>query len=139
MLLGLTLDELTTEVTTLGMPRFTGKQIAQWLYDKRVTSIDEMTNLSKANRALLSEHFEVGRSAPVMSQLSKDGTRKYLFQVKAGGLVEAVFIPEKDRATLCISSQVGCKMDCLFCMTGKQGFKGNLSTGEIINQLLSVE
>ena len=79
MLLGLTLDELTTEVTTLGMPRFTGKQIAQWLYDKRVTSIDEMTNLSKANRALLSEHFEVGRSAPVMSQLSKDGTRKYLF------------------------------------------------------------
>ena len=107
MLLGLTLDELTTEVTTLGMPRFTGKQIAQWLYDKRVTSIDEMTNLSKANRALLSEHFEVGRSAPVMSQLSKDGTRKYLFQVKAGGLVEAVFIPEKDRATLCISSQVG--------------------------------
>lgn len=139
ILLGLTLQQLTDEVTSLGMPRFTGKQIAQWLYDKRVTSIDEMTNLSKANRQLLSERYEVGRREPVMSQLSKDGTRKYLFQVSTGGLVEAVFIPEKDRATLCISSQVGCKMDCLFCMTGKQGFKGNLSAGEIINQVLSVE
>nr|WP_314601441.1 23S rRNA (adenine(2503)-C(2))-methyltransferase RlmN [uncultured Porphyromonas sp.] len=139
ILLGRTLEELTDLVTSLGMPRFTGKQIAQWLYDKRVTSIDEMTNLSKANRALLSEQYTVGRTAPVMSQLSQDGTRKYLFQVATGGLIEAVFIPDKDRATLCISSQVGCKMDCLFCMTGKQGFKGNLSTGEIINQVLSVE
>lgn len=139
ILLGRTLEELTDLVTSLGMPRFTGKQIAQWLYDKRVTSIDEMTNLSKANRALLSEQYTVGRTAPVMSQLSQDGTRKYLFQLATGGLIEAVFIPDKDRATLCISSQVGCKMDCLFCMTGKQGFKGNLSTGEIINQVLSVE
>jgi len=139
ILLGRTLDELTELVTSLGMPRFTGKQIAQWLYDKRVTSIDEMTNLSKANRTLLAERYTVGRTAPVMSQLSKDGTRKYLFAVSTGGLVEAVFIPDKDRATLCISSQVGCKMDCLFCMTGKQGFKGNLSSGEIINQVLSVE
>lgn len=139
ILLGRTLEELTDLVTSLGMPRFTGKQIAQWLYDKRVTSIDEMTNLSKANRALLSEQYTVGRTTPVMNQLSQDGTRKYLFQVATGGLIEAVFIPDKDRATLCISSQVGCKMDCLFCMTGKQGFKGNLSTGEIINQVLSVE
>ena len=139
ILLGRTLEELTDLVTSLGMPRFTGKQIAQWLYDKRVTSIDEMTNLSKVNRALLSEQYTIGRTAPVMSQLSQDGTRKYLFQVATGGLIEAVFIPDKDRATLCISSQVGCKMDCLFCMTGKQGFKGNLSTGEIINQVLSVE
>ena len=139
ILLGRTLEELTDLVTSLGMPRFTGKQIAQWLYDKRVTSIDEMTNLSKTNRALLSEQYTVGRTAPVMSQRSQDGTRKYLFQVATGGLIEAVFIPDKDRATLCISSQVGCKMDCLFCMTGKQGFKGNLSTGEIINQVLSVE
>jgi len=139
ILLGLTLDELTHEVMALGMPRFTGKQIAQWLYDKRVTSIDEMTNISKSNRELLMAHYEVGRSLPVKSELSKDGTRKYLFRVRSGGLIEAVYIPEKDRATLCISSQVGCKMDCLFCMTGKQGFKGNLSSGEILNQVLSVE
>lgn len=139
ILLGLSLDELTQLVTDLGMPRFTGKQIASWLYDKRVTSIEEMTNISKANREHLAELYEVGRSAPVTSELSKDGTRKYLFRVRSGGLVEAVFIPDGDRATLCISSQVGCKMDCLFCMTGKQGFKGNLSSGEIINQVLSVE
>ena len=104
-----------------------------------MSEIDEMTNISKANRLLLSEHFEVGRSLPITSELSRDGTRKYLFRVRSGGLVEAVYIPEKDRATLCISSQVGCKMDCLFCMTGKQGFRGNLSAGEIINQVLSVE
>ena len=122
ILLGLTLEELTTVVTELGMPRFTARQIAGWLYDKRVSEIDEMTNISKANRLLLSEHFEVGRSLPITSELSRDGTRKYLFRVRSGGLVEAVYIPEKDRATLCISSQVGCKMDCLFCMTGKQGF-----------------
>lgn len=85
ILLGRTLDELTELVTSLGMPRFTGKQIAQWLYDKRVTSIDEMTNLSKANRTLLAERYTVGRTAPVMSQLSKDGTRKYLFAVSTGG------------------------------------------------------
>ena len=139
ILLGLTLEELTTVVTELGMPCFTARQIAGWLYDKRVSEIDEMTNISKANRLLLSEHFEVGRSLPITSELSRDGTRKYLFRVRSGGLVEAVYIPEKDRATLCISSQVGCKMDCLFCMTGKQGFRGNLSAGEILNQVLSVE
>ena len=139
ILLGLSLEQLTQLAEELGMPRFTGKQLAGWLYDKRVTSIEEMSNISKANRERLSEHYEVGRSAPVTSELSKDGTRKYLFRVRSGGLVEAVFIPDGDRATLCISSQVGCKMDCLFCMTGKQGFKGNLSAGEIINQVLSVE
>lgn len=138
-LLGLSLNELTDAVVSLGMPRFTGKQIAEWLYHKRVTSIDEMSNISKANRALLAEHFDLGRVAPVTSQLSVDGTRKYLFKVSGGGLVEAVYIPDGERHTLCISSQVGCKMNCLFCMTGKQGFKGHLSVGEIINQVLSVE
>lgn len=138
-LLGLSLNELTDAVVALGMPRFTGKQIAEWLYHKRVTSIDEMSNISKANRALLAEHFDLGRVAPVTSQLSVDGTRKYLFKVSGGGLVEAVYIPDGERHTLCISSQVGCKMNCLFCMTGKQGFKGHLSVGEIINQVLSVE
>lgn len=138
-LLGLSLEELTSEVVALGMPRFTGKQITEWLYHKRVTSIEEMSNISKANRVLLAEHFEVGRVAPVTSQRSTDGTRKYLFKVSGGGLIEAVYIPDGERHTLCISSQVGCKMNCLFCMTGKQGFKGHLSVGEIINQVLSVE
>lgn len=139
MLLGLSLVELTNELTALGMPKFAGKQVADWLYNKRVTDIEEMSNISKANRALMAQHFFVGRSAPITSQLSADGTRKYLFRTLSGGLVEAVMIPEADRATLCISSQVGCKMNCLFCMTGKQGFKGHLSVGEIINQVLSVE
>lgn len=139
MLLGLSLTELTNELVALGMPKFTGKQVSDWLYQKRVTDIDEMTNISKTNRELMTQHFFVGRSAPITSQLSADGTRKYLFRTLSGGLVEAVMIPEGDRATLCISSQIGCKMNCLFCMTGKQGFKGHLSVGEIINQILSVE
>ncbi|MDO4691583.1 MAG: 23S rRNA (adenine(2503)-C(2))-methyltransferase RlmN [Porphyromonadaceae bacterium] len=138
-LLGMSLEELTSALTALGMPRFSGKQVADWLYKKRATTIEEMTNISKANRELMAEHFVVGRSAPVTSQLSVDGTRKYLFRVATGGLVESVFIPDGDRATLCISSQVGCKMNCLFCMTGKQGFRGHLPVSEIINQVLSVE
>lgn len=139
MLLGLSLEELTTLALSLGMPRFTGKQIAEWLYHKRATSIEEMSNISKANRQKLSEDYEVGRTRPITSQTSSDGTRKYLFRVATGGLVEAVYIPDEDRHTLCISSQVGCKMDCLFCMTGKQGFKGHLPVGEIVNQILSVD
>lgn len=139
ILLGRSLDELTAIALELGMPRFAGKQIAQWLYQHQVTEISQMTNLSKANRKRLSEHYIVGRHRPTTSQISIDGTRKYLFAVPSGGLIEAVYIPDGDRHTLCISSQVGCKMNCLFCMTGKQGFSGNLSAGEIINQVLSVD
>lgn len=139
-LLGLSLEALKDVATSLGMPAFTGKQIAEWLYRKRVTSIEEMTNISKQNRARLAEQYTVGRVAPQQVATSKDGTRKYLFAVKDGAaLIEAVFIPDGERATLCISSQVGCKMNCLFCMTGKQGFGGHLTTAEIINQVLSVE
>lgn len=138
-LLGLSLEELTDLAQSLGMPRFTGKQIAEWLYVKRVSSIEEMSNISKANRTLLSQAYEVGRVAPMRSQLSQDGTRKYLFHLPGRGFIEAVYIPDEDRHTLCISSQVGCKMNCLFCMTGKQGFSAHLSSGEIINQVLSVE
>ena len=138
ILLGLSLEQLTQLAEELGMPRFTGKQLAGWLYDKRVTSIEEMSNISKANRERLSEHYEVGRSAPVTSELSKDGTRKYLFRVRSGGLVEAVFIPDGDRATLCVSSQVGCKMACEFCMTGRQGFMSQLTAADILNQVYSL-
>jgi len=139
VLLGLSLSELTDVALSLGMPKFTGKQLADWLYVKQVVSIDEMTNISKTNRERLSEVYSVGRVKPTTSQTSIDGTRKYLFKVASGRLVEAVYIPDGDRHTLCISSQVGCKMDCLFCMTGKQGFKGHLSVGEIVNQVLSVD
>ncbi len=139
ILLGLSLEELADIALSLGMPKFTGKQIAEWLYKKRVLSIDEMSNISKENRQKLNELYEVGRVKPLTSQTSIDGTRKYLFRVASEGLVEAVYIPDDDRHTLCISSQVGCKMNCLFCMTGKQGFKGHLPVGEIINQILSVD
>lgn len=137
-LLGLTLSELQQVVKLLGMPAFTAKQIALWLYVKRVGSIDEMTNLSLKHRELLKEIYEVGAEAPVDGMRSVDGTVKYLYRVGEGHFVEAVFIPDADRATLCVSSQVGCKMNCKFCMTGKQGFTANLTAGQIINQIHSL-
>lgn len=137
-LLGLKLDELQDIAISCGLPKFTGKQIADWIYKKNVTSIDEMTNISLTNREKLSEKYDVGRSAPVSSQISKDGTVKYLFKTDKGHLIESVMIPEKERKTLCVSSQVGCKFNCHFCMTGKQGFSGNLSANEILNQIYSV-
>lgn len=137
-LAGMTLEQLQTVVTGLGMPRFTAMQIAQWIYDKRVTSIDEMNNLSKNNKKKLSEKYCVGLYAPSQAQKSVDGTVKYLFTTADGKAVESVYIPDEDRATLCISSQKGCKMNCSFCMTGKQGFHGDLTANEIINQILSV-
>lgn len=137
-LLGLTLDELQTVVKSLGMPAFTAKQIAQWVYGKRVRSIDEMTNLSTKNRALLSESFEIGASAPVDSMHSVDGTIKYLYQTVDHQYIESVYIPDGDRATLCVSSQIGCKMGCKFCMTGRQGFHGHLSVSDILNQIYSL-
>lgn len=137
-LLGMTLSELTDLVQELNMPKFSAKQIASWLYDQRVTSIDEMTNLSKKNRDLLSASYEVGCSAPIHEARSIDGTVKYLFSTGEYNSVEAVYIPDQDRATLCVSSQVGCKMNCLFCMTGKQGFSANLSANQILNQIQSI-
>ena len=137
-LLGLTLTELQAVVKNLGMPRFAAKQIASWLYGKKVASIDEMTNLSLKHRELLKDIYEVGGEAPVDAMRSVDGTVKYLYRVGEGRYVEAVYIPEEDRATLCVSSQVGCKMNCKFCMTGKQGFTGNLTAGQIINQINSL-
>ena len=138
VLLGLSLDELKTVVKDLGMPQFTARQIAGWLYQQHVGSIDEMTNISKVNRERLSEAYVVGAMVPIDCQRSVDGTVKYLFPVADGKFVETVYIPEKDRATLCVSCQVGCKMNCLFCQTGKQGFEGSLSAGEILNQVYAL-
>ena len=137
-LLGLTLEELQQVAVECGMPKFTGKQMADWVYQKKVQSIDEMTNISVANRAKLAEKYDVGRLTPIDLQRSVDGTVKYLFRINDKQTVESVMIPEDDRATLCISSQIGCKFNCLFCMTGKQGFNGQLSANEILNQIYSV-
>ena len=134
----MTLEELKAVVTALGMPAFTAKQVAQWLYQKHVRSIDEMTNLSKANREKLQVAYTVGGLAPIERLESVDGTVKYLFPVSSGKYVETVFIPDGERATLCVSSQVGCKMNCLFCQTGKQGFEGQLTAADILNQIYSL-
>lgn len=120
------------------MPGFTAKQIAQWLYVKRAKNIDEMTNLSLKHRAMLSEAYVVGAETPINEMRSQDGTVKYLYHTFDNHFVETVFIPDEDRGTVCVSSQVGCKMNCKFCMTGKQGFNGNLSANQIINQIHSL-
>lgn len=139
ILSGLRPQELEQVVAELGLPRFTAKQLASWLYQKRVFSFEEMTNLSKKARQLLGEHYILGRSKPVKQAVSHDGTVKYLFQTVSGHYVETVYIPEEThRATLCVSSQVGCKMGCRFCMTGRQGFQGNLTVADILNQIYSI-
>lgn len=138
-LLGKTVAELQHLAMESGLPKFTGNQVADWLYSKRVDSILQMTNLSKNARARLSELYETGKHPPLDVKVSSDGTKKYLFETAPHQYVETAMIPEQDRITVCVSSQAGCKMGCLFCMTGKQGFQGQLSAGEIINQILSIE
>lgn len=138
-LIGMTLAELQGVVAALGMPRFAAGQICRWLYGKRVDTIDAMTDLSVKNRALLAKNYCVGRHAPIARAVSADGTVKYLFEGVGGRDIEAVFIPDGERATLCVSSQAGCRMGCRFCMTGHGGFQGNLTTAGIMNQILSVE
>lgn len=137
-LMGMNLLELKTVAKELGMPAFTGGQMAKWLYTQHVTSIDDMTNLSKANREKLKAAYTIGCKKHIDAQYSKDGTIKYLFPTDDGKFVESVYIPDDDRATLCVSSQVGCKMNCLFCQTGKQGFEGNLTATDILNQIYSL-
>ena len=137
-LLGMTLAELKEVARSLGMPAFAGGQIAKWIYGSHVRDIAEMTNISKANREKLAEQYCIGVMENIDAQYSVDGTIKYLFPVASGKFVETVFIPDKDRATLCVSCQVGCKMNCLFCQTGKQGFEGSLTAADILNQIYSL-
>lgn len=132
------LEELQGVALKGGMPRFVGRQLADWIYAKGAASFDQMANISKKNRAWLGENYEVGRYLPSRQTRSADGTVKYLFGTIPGQAVEAVYIPDRDRATLCVSSQAGCKMNCYFCATGKLGFRGNLSAAEIMNQILSI-
>jgi 23S rRNA (adenine2503-C2)-methyltransferase len=138
ILFGKTLTELQVIVKDLGLPGYTAAQMTDWLYKKKADHIDDMTNLSKKARTLLNEHFEIGLTEPSKVQSSVDGTKKYLFPIHRHLFIEAAYIPEDDRKTLCVSSQVGCKMGCLFCMTGKQGFQSQLTAGEIINQIRSI-
>ena len=176
-LLGKTLDELKEIALELSLPAFTAKQIADWLYKKRVTSIDKMTNLSKSARERLSKEFVIGIDQTLQVVTSQDGTRKYLFKPQsaaeqqstagpqstaerqstagrqsaaeqqstaeqpgcASGSIESVIIPDNERRTICVSSQVGCKMACTFCMTGRQGFHGNLTVASILSQFIAVE
>lgn len=137
-LFGKTLEELKAVVSDLNLPSYTAGQIADWLYKKSVSSIDEMTNISKQSRELLKKNFSFGLLPHHDVQVSTDGTKKYLFPTLNNNFVESAYIPEKNRNTLCISTQVGCRMGCTFCMTGKQGFQGNLSSGEILNQIRSL-
>ena len=147
-LLGKTPEELKAIALEVGLPGFAGKQMAQWLYQKRVHSIEQMTNLSKQGREALAERYEVGQTQPVDVQTSRDGTRKYLFPVRCpvkpgmteeAFYIEAVMIPDQERKTLCVSSQAGCKMACKFCMTGRQGFHGNLDAADILSQFFAIE
>ncbi len=138
ILFGKTKTELQAIVDTLNMPKYAAMQLCEWMYQKNATSIYEMTNLSQKHRNLLDEHFELGLIKPVEVQISIDGTKKYLYPVSDNYFIESVYIPDKDRATLCVSSQVGCKMGCRFCMTARQGFKKNLTVNEILNQIQSL-
>lgn len=148
-LLGKTLEELQAVALEAGLPRFAGKQAAEWIYVRRAKSLDEMTNISLKGREALKQRYTIGRHEPVAKAESEDGTRKYLFKTPPVALskeergsesqfIEAVYIPEEDRATLCVSTQAGCKMGCKFCMTGTLGFHGHLPASEILNQIFSI-
>lgn len=137
-LIGLTLEQLRDITDEVGLRPFAAKQIASWLYVKRAKSIDMMTDLPKAARQRLADDYCIGLSDPKDAAVSVDGTVKYLFEGVGGRDIESVYIPDDNRATLCVSSQAGCKMNCSFCMTGRQGFNGNLSTNAIINQVFSI-
>ena len=137
-LLGKNLQELSEAAAACGLKPFVGRQIADWLYAKRAASWDRMVNISKDSKARLQEKYDLGTSAPAGSALSSDGTVKYLFKVGESDAVEAVMIPDEDRKTLCVSSQAGCKMGCKFCMTGRQGWHGNLDVADILNQFVSI-
>lgn len=146
-LLGKTLVELRETAVSAGLPSYAGGQMAKWLYRRRVRAMDGMTDLPKAGRETLSGLYELGLAAPSECIVSSDGTKKYLFPVSCprgdgryeDSAVEAVMIPDGDRRTLCVSSQAGCRMNCRFCMTGRQGFHGHLSAADILSQFLAVD
>ena len=137
-LYGMTLSQLKELCEKENLPRFAAKQIARWLYVRRVKEVQQMTDLSLAARTLLAERYTLGLNAPLRESISADGTKKYLFQTQQGEYIESAYIPDRERATLCVSSQAGCRMGCRFCATARQGLQHSLSAGEIINQIVSI-
>ncbi len=137
-LLGLTVPELRTLVADLGYPPFRGSQIHRWLRKQGACELLQMTNLPAALRQTLADETAIGALPPRSVEESADGTKKYLFPTRNGGLVEAALIPEGRRVTLCLSTQVGCRRSCTFCQTARQGFQGNLEPDEIVNQYHSI-
>lgn len=137
-LLGMTLEEISKVIDEFRLPRYIAREIALWMYRRGATSFDQMTNISKSTRNLFKDKFALGRFMPENVSVSSDGTKKYLFPTKNKRYIETAYIPERKRHTLCVSSQVGCKFGCQFCMTARQGFQGNLTSGEIINQIVSL-
>lgn len=138
-LYGKTLSELQAIAAEFGLPRFAAGQMARWLYKRHVTEIAAMTDLSAVARARLSERYDIGLMPPLAVSASEDGTRKYLYATQSSGRhIESAYIPDGERATLCVSSQAGCRMGCRFCMTSRQGLHHSLSTLEILNQIASL-
>ena len=135
-LIGYPKNQLIEFFTDLGEPSFRASQVLKWIHQRGVTEFEEMTDLSKLLRAKLAEIAVVEGLKPTTEIVSVDGTRKWLLALPDGNCIETVFIPEDNRGTLCVSSQVGCSLNCTFCATGRQGFNRNLSSAEIISQLL---
>ena len=131
-------DELAALCDELGMPRFAAKQLARWLYVRHEEDPQRMTDIAAVHREALAQRFGPALSAPLRAWESADGTKKYLFRTHRGAFVESAYIPDGDRATLCVSSQAGCRMGCRFCATGRQGLQHSLSAAEIMNQIVSL-
>ena len=134
----LSLTELKALLAELGSKPFRAGQLFSWIYSKGARSFDEMTNIAKEERILLSSLYAIPVPDIVRTEVSKDGTRKFLFAVQDGHTIESVLIPDEDRQTLCISSQVGCQQACRFCLTGSGGFTRNLRAWEIVDQVLEI-
>lgn len=135
-LVGLNLEELTAHLAEIGEPKFRAKQIYQWVYVHGATDFEQMTNLSKDLRVRLAEKFSLSRPKIVTEQISKDKTHKWLLEFADGQRIETVYIPEADRGSVCISTQVGCAVGCTFCHTGSQKITRNLTAGEIVSQFM---
>ncbi|MGD9949688.1 MAG: 23S rRNA (adenine(2503)-C(2))-methyltransferase RlmN [Desulfobulbus sp.] len=131
-------EKLVQFVESLGQPAFRGRQILAWIYRPGITDFEQMTDLAKGFRAILAETASLSRFEEAMVECSRDGAVKFAFRLEDDQIIESVMIPEEDRSTLCVSSQVGCAMGCTFCLTGTMGFRRNLSTAEIINQVCAV-
>lgn len=134
----LTREELRSKITLLGLKPYRADQILKWVYTHYASSFEHMTNISKADRAVLSEAFGISALIVVRSEVSSDGTKKFLFRLEDDHTIESVLIPDEDRQTLCISSQVGCRQACRFCLTGSGGFVRDLKAYEIADQVLEV-